>query len=248
MPICVNLRLLRTPRTLPASVTVCFGLRDGRLFLVGPATVRRWGGQPANSFHLVCEISVSVDAQGEADDGRFPVPVQLTGWLMPSEANPGRSLDVTLFWRALGKIDAYYSIYVKLLDKEGEAIAICAGLHLAGMRGAALMENQGLFESGNVLKWAISLEVPMVILVGVMGYRLHIEQSLAGQQEGPETPELRLVGGAFGITKPFLEALGISHHIVQSDDDVKELGLAFDEALSTRRPVAVLLTSAKGSG
>lgn len=137
-------------------------------------------------------------------------------------------------------------IQVVQVCKEGEAIAICAGLYLAGMRGAALMENQGLFESGNVLKWAISLEVPMLILVGVMGYRLHIEQSLAGRQEGPASPELRLVGAAFDITKPFLEALGISRHHVQSDDDVKKLGLAFDEALSTRRPVAVLLTSADG--
>jgi hypothetical protein len=55
------------------------------------------------------------------------VPVQLTGWSIPSETNPGRPLDVTLVWRALGKIDAYYSIYVKLLDDEGEAIAAWDG-------------------------------------------------------------------------------------------------------------------------
>ena len=70
---------------------------------------------------------VEVGDQGEAADGRFPVPVQLTGWSIPSESNPGRPLDVTLVWRALGKIDAYYSIYVKLLDDEGEAIAAWDG-------------------------------------------------------------------------------------------------------------------------
>jgi hypothetical protein len=70
---------------------------------------------------------VEVGDQREAGYGRFPVPVQLTGWLIPSEANPGRSLDVKLVWRALGKIDAYYSIYVKLLDEEGEAIAAWDG-------------------------------------------------------------------------------------------------------------------------
>jgi hypothetical protein len=36
-------------------------------------------------------------------------------------------VDVELTWRALGKIDAYYSIYVKLLDKEGNAIAAWDG-------------------------------------------------------------------------------------------------------------------------
>ena len=38
-------------------------------------------------------------------------------------ARTGRPLDVDLTWRALGKIDAYYSVYVKLLDDGGNAIA-----------------------------------------------------------------------------------------------------------------------------
>jgi hypothetical protein len=70
---------------------------------------------------------VEVGDQGEAGDGHFPVPVQLTGWSIPSEASPGQPLDVKLVWRALGKIDAYYSFYVKLLDREGEAIAAWDG-------------------------------------------------------------------------------------------------------------------------
>ena len=36
---------------------------------------------------------------------------------------PASRCSVDLTWRALGKIDAYYSLYVKLLDAEGNAIA-----------------------------------------------------------------------------------------------------------------------------
>jgi hypothetical protein len=42
---------------------------------------------------------------------------------MPSPAQPGQPLPVTLAWQALGKIDAYYSVYVKLIDGQGNAVA-----------------------------------------------------------------------------------------------------------------------------
>jgi hypothetical protein len=64
--------------------------------------------------------SVNVGDQG---DDAFPVPAQLLASSVPPTARPGQLLPVNLTWRALGKIDAYYSTYVKLLDAEGNAIA-----------------------------------------------------------------------------------------------------------------------------
>ncbi len=64
--------------------------------------------------------SVDVGQQGDSD---FPVPVRLQAWNLPSTARPGEALPVGLTWRALGKIDAYYSLYVKLLDAGGNAVA-----------------------------------------------------------------------------------------------------------------------------
>jgi hypothetical protein len=63
---------------------------------------------------------VVVGAEG---DSAFPVPIRLEAWEVPESAEPGGSLPVALRWRALGKIDAYYSVYVKLLDAGGNAIA-----------------------------------------------------------------------------------------------------------------------------
>ena len=60
---------------------------------------------------------------GDAEDDAFPVPAQLLLWAFPEEAHSGQPLSVDLTWLALGKIDAYYSLYVKLLDAEGNAIA-----------------------------------------------------------------------------------------------------------------------------
>jgi hypothetical protein len=60
---------------------------------------------------------------GDRADTAFPVPARLQAWDLPPTARPGQPLDVHLTWHALGKIDAYYSIYVKLLDADGNAIA-----------------------------------------------------------------------------------------------------------------------------
>ncbi len=63
---------------------------------------------------------VVVGAEG---DNAFPVPIRLEAWEVEEAARPGDPLPVALRWRALGKIDAYYSVYVKLLDGEGSAVA-----------------------------------------------------------------------------------------------------------------------------
>jgi hypothetical protein len=59
---------------------------------------------------------------GDEADAAFPVPISLVDWRVPPAGDPGAPLRVDLVWRALGKIDAYYSVYVKLLDAEGHAL------------------------------------------------------------------------------------------------------------------------------
>jgi hypothetical protein len=63
-----------------------------------------------------------VEVGQEGDDG-FPVPARLASWDLPSSVRVGDPLPVGLNWHALGKIDAYYSIYVKLLDGQGNSVA-----------------------------------------------------------------------------------------------------------------------------
>jgi hypothetical protein len=63
----------------------------------------------------------------EGVDDSFPVPARLESWDLPAQVRAGESLPVGLTWRALGKIDAYYSVYVKLLDGEGRAVSAWDG-------------------------------------------------------------------------------------------------------------------------
>jgi hypothetical protein len=66
---------------------------------------------------------VQVQESGEVGREAIPVPARLEAWAVPSAIRPGEPLPVALTWRALGKIDAYYSVYVKLVDAKGGALA-----------------------------------------------------------------------------------------------------------------------------
>ena len=116
---------------------------------------------------------------------------------------------------------------------EGEAVGICAGMHMGGKRGVVLMENQGAFDSGNVLKWAVGLRFPLVLLIGYLGYR-----------DLEDTPEGKTRRGQREVTEPFLEALGIPYELVDSDEEVSRISDAFSRAERDSKPVALLLTSA----
>ncbi|MBI2935534.1 MAG: hypothetical protein HYY31_01780 [Chloroflexi bacterium] len=124
-------------------------------------------------------------------------------------------------------------LQVTQVCKEGEAVAVCTGLHLGGSKGALLVENQGMFEYGNVLKWAIGLRIPLVMLIGYLQY-----YEMTRRDEG------MFLRGQKDFTEPFLDAFGISYSLVENDGDVPKVGQACREAYEKRMPVAVLLTSA----
>ncbi|MGD8519108.1 MAG: hypothetical protein PVG54_19245, partial [Anaerolineae bacterium] len=86
----------------------------------GPYTLSLNGASgPLGAWSIAAPIEVG---QQEAATS-FPVPVRLEAWSVPDTARAGDTLVVDLTWRALGKIDAYYSTYVKLLDKDSQAVA-----------------------------------------------------------------------------------------------------------------------------
>ncbi len=118
--------------------------------------------------------------------------------------------------------------------REGETIAICAGLHIGGARAALLVENQGLFECGNVLKWAKNLGFPIVMLVGFLFYA-KMERDADGNMSA---------GGVPDFTERFLDAFAIERWLVDSDDDVTLVDEACATAYDKSTPVAVLLTKA----
>ena len=116
---------------------------------------------------------------------------------------------------------------------EGEAVGICAGMHMGGKRGVVFIENNGAFDSGNALKWAVNLKFPLVLLIGYLGYR-NLEV----------TPGGKMRRGQRDITEPFLEALGIPYELVDSDEKVGKITDAISRASRESKPVALLLASA----
>jgi hypothetical protein len=72
---------------------------------------------------IAAEGEVTVGSPGATAPVPFPVPAQLVAGAVPRAVRAGQPIEVELTWRALGKIDAYYSVYVKLLDAAGVAVA-----------------------------------------------------------------------------------------------------------------------------
>jgi len=91
---------------------------------------------------------------GELGNSAFPVPAQLVEWSVPPEVHPGQPLQVDLSWRPLGKIDAYYSVYVKLIDAKGNAITGWDGQPQDGKASTLL------WVPGNAVDDSVTLLVP----------------------------------------------------------------------------------------
>jgi hypothetical protein len=101
---------------------------------------------------------------GQEGDAAFPVPARLAHWVAPRVARPGEPLLVALSWLALGKIDAYYSTYVKLLDDQGQAVVGWDGQPRDGQAPTLL------WRPGETVEDTVPLDVPADVPPG--NYRL----------------------------------------------------------------------------
>jgi hypothetical protein len=93
------------------------------LSLEAPDTAGRYRLRVEGKGELWGQWSGGGDVEvGHQADRSFPVPARVADWSLPPSAHAGQTLDVRLTWHALGKIDAYYSAYVKLLRKDGTQV------------------------------------------------------------------------------------------------------------------------------
>ena len=115
--------------------------------------------------------------------------------------------------------------------REGETMAIAAGLWVGGKRPVVLIQNTGLFESGDSVRGlALDINMPLVMMIGYRGWTRH-----------GVTPD-----SAATYTEPILHAWGIRYYLVETDADVDRISLAFDEAEREQRPVACLMGAEYG--
>jgi sulfopyruvate decarboxylase subunit alpha len=112
---------------------------------------------------------------------------------------------------------------------EEEAMGICVGLYLGGKNAAVLIQNTGFFHSIDSLRGLVmDMGMPMLLMIGYRGYHEMLD--------GKTPPDSAAV-----FTEPILDTLGITHYLLDRDEDVENISRAYKETQATNRPVAVLI-------
>ncbi len=115
--------------------------------------------------------------------------------------------------------------------REGETMAIAAGLWVGGKKPVVLIQNTGIFESGDSIRGlGLDINQPLVMLVGYRGWSRH----------GLTTDS------AARYIEHILHAWGINYYLIETDEDADRISLAAEEAELTQKPVAVLVGSEFG--
>ncbi|MDP6453030.1 MAG: thiamine pyrophosphate-binding protein [SAR202 cluster bacterium] len=115
--------------------------------------------------------------------------------------------------------------------REGETMAIAAGLWVGGKKPVVLIQNTGMFESGDSIRGlGLDIGFPMVMMVGYRGWTRHGVTN----------------DSAARFTEPILHAWGIDYYLVETDGDVDRISSAFDEAEKKQSPVACLMGAEYG--
>jgi sulfopyruvate decarboxylase subunit alpha len=119
------------------------------------------------------------------------------------------------------------------VSREGEAIPIAAGLWIAGRKPIVMVQNAGLFESGDALRgMAIGISLPVVLFIGYRGYNRH-----------GDTPDT-----AAQFLEPFMHMWRVGYYIIENDDDLGRVPLAFEQAAKREQPWAILIGSEYSPG
>ena len=112
--------------------------------------------------------------------------------------------------------------------REGETMAIAAGLWVGGKKPVVLIQNTGIFESGDSIRGlGLDINQPLVMLVGYRGWVRH---GLTADS-------------AARFIEHILHAWGISYYLVEADEDADRISIALEEAERTQKPVEVLMGS-----
>jgi sulfopyruvate decarboxylase TPP-binding subunit len=116
--------------------------------------------------------------------------------------------------------------------REGEGLALAAGLWVGGRKPLVILQNTGLMEAGDALRGCgIGPSIPLLLLVGWRGYA----GAIAGQLP---------MDSAYPFTEPLLDAWQVPHWRLMSDDELPVLVEMDRVASATSKPAAVLFGGA----
>jgi sulfopyruvate decarboxylase TPP-binding subunit len=113
--------------------------------------------------------------------------------------------------------------------REGEAWAIAAGLLLGGRRPLVMIQNTGLFESGDALRNVLfDLGLPVL---AVVGYRSAL---VPGSTDS-----------ARRFTEPILDAWGLDWVTIEKADDLPRMAQHFEKCRAANKPGIVLVAEGR---
>jgi sulfopyruvate decarboxylase TPP-binding subunit len=89
-----------------------------------------------------------------------------------------------------------------------------------------MIQNTGLFESGDSIRGlAVDIDLPLVIIVGYRGWTRHgITKDSAAI-----------------YTEPTLNAWGLKYYLIDGDDDLDRISIAFEESTKEQKPIVCLI-------
>jgi sulfopyruvate decarboxylase TPP-binding subunit len=112
--------------------------------------------------------------------------------------------------------------------REGEAIALAAGLLLGGARPIVMIQCTGLFEAGDALRNLVhDLGLPLFFVIGVRSYLAHQRKATA------DTCPV--------FTEPILRAWNLPYTVLRENQTAADLAAAYSRAKAEKRAGAVLL-------
>ena len=129
------------------------------------------------------------------------------------------------------ELNADPTLEIVPICREGESIAIAAGLFVGGKCPVVMIQNTGLFESGDSVRGlALDIDLPLVMMIGYRGWTRHgVMRDSAAR-----------------FTEPILRAWNISYYLIESDSDAGNISTAFEKARQIKHPVACLIGSEYG--
>jgi sulfopyruvate decarboxylase subunit alpha len=114
--------------------------------------------------------------------------------------------------------------------REGEAWTLAAGLHLGGRRPIVVIQNTGLFESGDALRNVLfDMGLPLYAIIGYRSYLI---------ENSPDS--------ARRFTEPVLNAWGLDYVLIDQAEQASRLAEHYRACQAADRPGVCLLAEGRG--
>lgn len=113
--------------------------------------------------------------------------------------------------------------------KEDEGVSICAAMSYNGTRAVLMMQQTGLMDSLNAIRAiGVDYQLPVVMMVGLQGKEPHL------RPEESAAYGVRIIG-------PVLDAMELSHSLIEAPEDVDHVSQAIAAAYAACRPHIFLI-------